>query len=64
MGAKLRDKKVKIGIYCSKVGNFYMQEIADLLHIGLRDYGLDALLRSEQSDKDEQLDISCLCCAT
>ena len=57
VGAKLRDKNVKIGIYCSKVGNFYMQEIADLLHVGLRDYGLDALLRSEQSDKDENLDI-------
>jgi hypothetical protein len=56
-GAKLRDKNVKIGVYCSTVGNFYMQEIADLLHIGLQDYGLDALLRSEQSNKDEQLDI-------
>jgi hypothetical protein len=56
-GARLRDKKAKIAIYCSKLGNFYMQELADLLHLGLQGYGIDAFLRNEQSDKDEVFDI-------
>jgi hypothetical protein len=57
LGAKLRDKRVKIGIYCSKLGNFYMHEIADLLHLGLRRFDVEAFHRHEQSDKDENFDI-------
>ncbi len=51
IGGTLREKKVKIGVYCSSAGNFYMQEIADLLTIGLQQCGIDAVLRDERSSK-------------
>jgi hypothetical protein len=57
LGVKLRDKQAKIGLYCSKLGNFYMHEIADLLHLGLRRLDIEAFHRHEQSDKDEDFDI-------
>jgi len=57
LGAKLRAKNVKVGIFCSNLGNFYMHEIADLLQLGLRRWGIEAFLRHEESDKDENFEI-------
>jgi hypothetical protein len=56
-GARLRARRARIGIYCSRSGNFYMQEIADLLAGGLQSVGIDAVLRHEESSKDETFDI-------
>jgi hypothetical protein len=51
------EKKIKIGIYCSTKGNFYMNEIADLLYMGLHNYGIDVFLRDETHDEEENLDL-------
>jgi hypothetical protein len=57
LGSRLQDENIKIGIYCSKVGNFYMQEIADLLYLGLTQFGVNVFSRNEESDKGENFDI-------
>lgn len=50
-------KSLRIGIYCNTHGNFYMNEIADLLALGLRDAGHKVELRSELSKKGEYFQI-------
>jgi hypothetical protein len=50
-------KDPHIGVFCSAEGNFYMQEIADLLALGLRDLGIRATRRDETADRAEIFDL-------
>ncbi len=53
----LASQRVRIGIYCSSQGNFFMQEIANLIQWQLVALKIDAHLRTEQSAFDEAFDI-------
>jgi hypothetical protein len=44
---------VKIGVFHSSVGNYYMSEFADLLVSGLRAEGCNAVQRDETNSKEE-----------
>ena len=55
--APLRRRGVKIGVFCSSLGNFFMREIADLLAWGLQAEGIDAVQRDEQASRDEPFDL-------
>jgi hypothetical protein len=55
--AALRRMRVRIGVFCNREGNFYMQEIADLLALGLEEAGVDTALRDETCDRDEAFDL-------
>lgn len=50
-------RSARIGVYCNTQGNFFMQEIADLLIAGLCAQGIAALSRTEQADIDEAFDL-------
>ena len=54
---KLRKRQAKIAIYCSRRGNFYMEEIADLLLLGLQSCGIDAVKRDEDANQMEIFDV-------
>jgi hypothetical protein len=54
---KLRNRAARIAIYCSRQGNFYMAEIADLLLLGLQSCGVNAVRRDEEADQAETFDI-------
>jgi hypothetical protein len=56
IAAMFRKRGVRIGVFCSTEGNFYMQEIADLLAWGLQALEIDAVQRNETGDKDERFD--------
>lgn len=51
------DHKVRIGIFCNTQGNFFMQEIANLLAWQLNAFGIDVHLRSEGSQINEVFDL-------
>jgi tetratricopeptide (TPR) repeat protein len=53
IAALFRRKGIRIGVFCSAVGNFYMQEIANMLAWGLQALEIDAIQRNETADKDE-----------
>jgi hypothetical protein len=50
-------KDARIGVFCSTEGNFYMQEIAELLAWGLEALGIRAVLRDEKARRDEPFDL-------
>ena len=52
-----RAKNPSIGVFCNTEGNFYMQEIADLLAAGLRSLGLRAASRDQTAPRDEAFDL-------
>lgn len=53
---RLRQRGTRIGVYCSSEGNFFMQEIAELLIWGLQSAGIDAVYRNETASKEENFD--------
>src|SRR5204862_7481843 len=53
----LRRRGVKIGVFCSSLGNFFMREIADLLAWGLQAEGIDAVQRDENANRDERFNL-------
>src|SRR5437762_8680572 len=55
--APLRHRGVKIGVFCSSLGNFFMREIADLLAWGLQAEGIDAVQRDENANRDERFNL-------
>ena len=55
--AAFRRRGLRVGVYCSSEGNFYMKEIADLLMWGLRSCGIDAVERDEAARQDEPFDL-------
>ena len=55
--ALLRRQGVRIGVFCSRAGNFFMQEIANLLAWGMEDQGIDVVQRDEAADFEEPLDL-------
>lgn len=55
--APLRRRGAKVAVFCSSLGNFFMQEIADLLAWGLQAEGIDAVQRDETANRDERFDL-------
>ncbi len=51
------DHKVKFGIFSNSRGNFFMQEIANLLAWQLQAFGIDAHLRTEEGQMQEAFDV-------
>lgn len=52
-----RDRAPCIAVFCHSAGNFYMQEIADLLADGLRAHGVQVACRNERAAQDEAFDL-------
>ena len=52
-----RTKNPSIGVFCNTEGNFFMQEIADLLAAGLRGLGISAAGRDQTTSRDEPFDL-------
>jgi hypothetical protein len=57
IGVSLRNREMKIGVFCSTEGNFYMREIADLLVWGLQAHRINAVQRDETASKNEPFDL-------
>jgi hypothetical protein len=55
--AVLRRRGVRVGVFCSSIGNFFMREIADLLAWGLEGEGISAVQRDETANRDEPFDL-------
>ena len=53
----LRRRGMRIGVFCSSLGNFFMREIADLLASGLRAEGLAVMQRDERASRNEAFDL-------
>jgi hypothetical protein len=53
----LRGRGIRVGVFCSSVGNFFMREIADLLAWGLEAEGIPAIQRDETASRDEPFDL-------
>jgi hypothetical protein len=51
------DHGVRVGIFCNSLGNFFMQEIANLLAWQLQAFNIDVHMRSEESQIDENFDL-------
>jgi hypothetical protein len=51
------DHQVRVGIFCNSLGNFFMQEIANLLAWQLHAFDIDVHMRSEVSQMDEHFDL-------
>jgi hypothetical protein len=51
------EKGIRIGVYCSSLGNFFMREIADMLAWGLRAEGIETIQRDETGNPDEPFDL-------
>jgi hypothetical protein len=49
----VRQKGIRIGVFCSSEGNFFMHELADLIAWGLEAEGIAAVRRDETANKDE-----------
>jgi hypothetical protein len=47
----------KVAVYCNSFGNFFMQEIANLVYWQMRALGIDCHLRTEESNLNERFDI-------
>ncbi len=52
-----REKSIRIGVFCSSLGNFFMREIADMLTWGLRAEGIETVQRDETGNPDEPFDL-------
>jgi hypothetical protein len=52
-----RENGIRIGVYCSSLGNFFMREIADMLAWGLRAEGIETIQRDETGNPDEPFDL-------
>ncbi|HQT78874.1 MAG TPA: hypothetical protein PLD10_17620, partial [Rhodopila sp.] len=52
-----RQRKPSIGVFCNTEGNFYMQEIADLLADGLRHVGIPTARRDQTAAREEPFDL-------
>jgi hypothetical protein len=55
--AVLRRRGVRVGVFCSSLGNFFMREIADLLAWGLEGEGISTIQRDETAHRDEPFDL-------
>ena len=55
--SSLLAKRTKIGVFCNSHGNFFMQEIANMVHWQLEDLQVNSQLCSEESDLREPFDI-------
>jgi hypothetical protein len=55
--APLASRGTKVGVYYNSQGNFYMQEIANLIQWQLKSLKIDAQLRTDESDLGETVDI-------
>ena len=55
--APVASSGARIGVFCNSHGNFFMQEIANLVHWQLSALNFDSQLRTEESDRAEVLDI-------
>jgi hypothetical protein len=53
VAALFRENEVRIGVFCSSAGNFFMREFADLLACGLQAEGITTVQRDETDSKDE-----------
>ena len=53
----LASSGVKIGVYCNSRGNFFLQEIANLVNWQLSVLGINSQLRTEESELTEEFDI-------
>jgi tetratricopeptide (TPR) repeat protein len=49
VAALFRRKGVRIGVFCSSVGNFFMREFADLFAWGLQEQGIEATASKDES---------------
>src|SRR5205085_2316546 len=54
---RFRAKGIRIGVFCSSLGNFFMREIADMLAWGLRAEGIETLQRDETGNPEEPFDL-------
>jgi len=57
VAAPLRRRGMKVAVFCSSLGNFYMREIADMLVWGLQAEGIDTARRDETSNPGEPFDL-------
>ena len=57
IGAVLRRRGIRVGVFCSSLGNFFMREIADLLAWGLEAEGITAIQRDETGSLEEPFDL-------
>ncbi len=55
--ALLRRRGIRVGVFCSSIGNFFMREIADLLAGGLEGKGISAIQRDEAGNPEEPFDL-------
>jgi len=55
--AALRRRGIRVGVFCSSIGNFFMREIADLLAWGLEGEGIPAVQRDETGSREEPFDL-------
>jgi hypothetical protein len=53
----LRENHIRIGVFCSSLGNFFMREIADMLAWGLRAEGIETIQRDETGNPEEPFDL-------
>jgi hypothetical protein len=53
----LTSRGARIGVYCSSHGNFFMQEIADLVQWQLKALQINSHIRTENSDINEAFDV-------
>ena len=53
IAASFRQTGVRIGVFCSSEGNFFMHELADLIAWGLEEKGVAAVRRDETASKNE-----------
>jgi hypothetical protein len=57
MVGRLRRRDIRVGVFCSSIGNFFMREIADLLAWGLEGEGIPAIQRDETGSPEEPFDL-------
>jgi hypothetical protein len=57
MVGRLRRRNIRVGVFCSSIGNFFMREIADLLAWGLEGEGILAIQRDETGSPEEPFDL-------
>jgi hypothetical protein len=55
--ASLRRRGIRVGVFCSSIGNFFMHEIADLLAAGLEAQGIRTMQRDETGNPEEPFDL-------
>jgi len=55
--ARLCQRGIRVGVFCSSIGNFFMREIADLLAWGLEAEGITAIRRDQTGSSEEPFDL-------